>query len=214
MVLDTNISLAIRCSNCGELTVQGFSLFQFRTNENIYFKCHCGQSHITIKKDEHNYFWFKIPCYICERIHTYKYTLKQLLEGNIFIRCVEGPKLCFIGDNISTNEIIKNYKEESSKVLNELKFYDYFSNFDIMMECVNKIRELQNTGNILCDCGEGRIKIDLFEDRIELKCVNCGSIQLIYAENKEDFNRISKINKIIMHKHRFECIDAIKDKNK
>ncbi len=103
--------------------------------------------------------------------------------------------------------------EDNNYTYKGLDFDGYFTNFEIMLKCVEKVHKLQDKKNVYCDCGSNKIEVKLFNDRIELKCLNCHSIKMIYAENEEDYKNICEKDFIEMHKNSFECIDAINMKN-
>jgi hypothetical protein len=214
VLIDTNIAFAIRCDICGKIEVHNMSMFDLSKNRIIELKCSCGQSSAIMETKDYRNFWLQIPCFDCQDIHVFKYTLKQLLKGNVVVRCIEtGMEISFIGSANDINQLIDKYQNEHQGLLSELGFYDYFVNFDIMMECINKIRELDDSGNIRCECGSDKIEVSLYEDRIELKCMECGSIQVIFAETEEDLKSLLDKESIFMHKHTFQCLDAINQNN-
>jgi len=194
---------------CGSLKLHNVSLFNISKDRPIELKSDCGQESAYIKTKDYKTFSMEIPCFACQDTHVFKYTLKQLLKGNIVTPCIEtGMEICFIGDNENINELIDKY-ERDQEVMEKLDFYGYFENFDIMIQCLNRVRQLTSEGKIKCDCGNGEIKTETFSDRIELRCLDCDSIQMIYAENEEDLGYLIRRESITMHKHGFVCIDAI-----
>lgn len=210
MIVNTQMAFAVRCDVCGRLNVNNLSLFEIPKNGKMELDCICGQSNAIIKTSDYKSYWLEIPCFACQDIHVFKYTLKQLLKGKAVARCIEtGTEICFIGQEKDVELLANEYEEESKELINQLGFYDYFENFEIMMECLNKIKELEEEEKILCECGSNKIEIDLYQDRLELKCLQCDSLQMIYAETEEDLQHLLNKDKIIMHKHSFQCIDAI-----
>lgn len=214
MLVNTNIAFAVRCDVCGGLQLHNTSLFELYKDKKTELKCTCGQINAIIKAKDFKSFWIDVVCFACQERHIFKYTLKQLLKGNIVTRCIEtGMEICFIGNNEDIHELIEKNEKNPSELLSELGFYDYFENFEVIMKSLEFIKQLDNDGRIKCDCGSYDILTDLFPDRIELKCLNCDSIKMIYAENDEDYRNLKKRERILMHKHGFECIDAINQTN-
>lgn len=210
MLINTNTAFAIRCDICGRLKLHDISLFDICKTGEIEFKCLCGQPNAIIKTKNYKSFIMEIPCFACQDTHVFKYSLKQLVKGNIVTRCIEtGMEISFIGNNEDINQLMDKYERDSKNILNELGFYDYFHNFDIAMQCLTKVKELSDRRMVNCDCGNSNIDVELFPDRIELKCNQCESVQIIYAENEEDLKNIIKRQNITMQKHSFVCIDAI-----
>ncbi|WP_069650545.1 hypothetical protein [Caloranaerobacter ferrireducens] len=209
MLIDSNIAIAIRCDICGEITIHDVSLFDFSRSNKINLECECGQSSAIIKTKDYKSFWIELFCFACQDIHVFKYSLRKLLKGKIIARCIEtGIEISFIGKNDDIKQLIKEYEKDSEEILNELGFYDYFQNFDIMMKAINRIREMDNEGRIFCDCGSDNIQTDLYPDRIELRCIECGSVHLVYAETDEDLKKLLECEEIQMHKYSLQCIDS------
>lgn len=210
MLVNTKIAIAVRCGTCDSLNVHETTLFKIFSNELIELKCTCGQHIAIIRAKDYKSLWMDIDCYVCEDKHTFKYTLKQLLKGNIITRCIEtGIEICFMVKHGDVNQIIDNYEMNPSSLYKEVDFLDYFNTPEIMMKSLNRIKELDNDGLIGCSCGEKSIEMNIFPDRIELKCMKCEGIKLIYAENNDDYNNFASKDKIILRENSFECIDAI-----
>lgn len=210
MLVNTKIAIAVRCGTCDNLNVHETTLFKLFSNKLTELECTCGQHIAIIKAKEYKSLWMDIDCYVCEDKHTFKYTLKQLLKGNIITRCIEtGIEICFMVNHGDVNELIDNYEMNPGSLFKELEFLDYFNSPDIMMKSLNRVKELDNSGLIGCSCGEKSIEMNIFPDRIELKCMKCEGIKLIYAENNDDYNNFASKDKIILHENSFECIDAI-----
>ncbi|MBS4537085.1 hypothetical protein GOQ27_01345 [Clostridium sp. D2Q-11] len=213
MLVNTNLALAIRCNKCGKIHTNNITLFQLKNNSYININCNCGETKARIKTENYKEYCLEIPCFACEETHIFKYSLDQLLKGNLVIRCLDGVEICFLGDETDVKELLKGQKDDFTRVIEELSFYDYFTNNDIMTKSVNKIKELEQEGSIICECGEENIGIDLFSDRIEIKCLQCNGVQIIYAESDEDFNNLLSRDYIMIHKHAVEYIDAFKFNN-
>lgn len=209
-MIDTNIAFAVRCHACGRLNIHRLSLFDFSRTKRIELECTCRQQNAVLKTRDFKNFWMETLCFACHETHMFKYTLKQLLRGNIAARCVDtGMEMCFIGNNDDVELLIDSYEKESEDLINQLGFYDYFENSNIMMKSIEIVKKMDEEGKVICECGSEALEMNLYPDRIELKCLQCESIQMIYAENEEDLKNLQRKEKIIMHKHAFQCIDAI-----
>lgn len=209
MLVNTNLALAIRCNMCGKTNINQLSLFNLERSIYHNIECPCGEIKARIKTKDYREYRLEIPCFACQETHVFKYSLDQLLKGNLVIRCIEGLEICFLGNDSDVKEILKKEKNDLNRVLNELNFYDYFINFDVMIQCINKIKKLEQENSIICECSKNSISMDLFPDRVELKCLDCNGIQIIYAENKEDLENILKKEYIFIHQDRIEYIDAL-----
>lgn len=214
MLINTNIAIAVRCSACGSLKVYDTSLFELFSHKKTDIKCPCGQQNAIIKTKDFKSLWMDIDCFACGGKHTFKYTLTQLLKGNIVNRCIEtGLNTSFVVSDGHTEELVDKYEMNPEQLYKELGFLDYFINTEIMMKSLDRIRELDTNGFLGCSCGANSIEMNLFPDRIELKCINCNGIKLIYAEYEEDYKNLYSKEEIIIHESSFECIDAINQNN-
>lgn len=210
MLINTNIAFAVRCSECGSLKVHDTSLFELFINKRTELVCTCGQQNAIIKAKDYKSLWVDIDCFVCQDKHTFKYTLKQLLRGNIITRCIEsGIEICFMVSDGDINELVENYEMNSEILCKGLDFLDYFNNPEIMTKSLERIKKIDSEGLLSCSCGDNNIEMNIFPDRIELKCMNCEGIKLIYAENNDDYNNFISKDKIVLRENGFECIDAI-----
>lgn len=214
MLISTNIAIAVRCSDCGSLRVHHTSLFELFTNRRTELVCTCGQHNAIIKTKDYKSLWMEISCFACQDKHLFKYTLKQLLRGNIITRCIEsGIEICFMVSNGDVDELIEKYETDAEELYRELGFLDYFINPEIMMKSLDRIKELDNKGRLSCSCGDNNIEMNIFPDRIELKCMKCEGIKLIYTENNDDYKNFMAKEEIVLRESSFECIDAINQNN-
>ncbi|KNF09749.1 hypothetical protein CLPU_2c02010 [Gottschalkia purinilytica] len=217
MVVDTNLAFAVTCSSCGRLNVQNLSFFDLYNNKRYMVNCSCGDTNAIIKARDTKSIWLEINCIDCQEVHIFKYSLRYIIKKGIISRCTDtGMEICFMGNSDIVNKNISNYENNTIDIINEIDLKEYFTNYDIMIRCLEKVKWLKDNNRITCDCGKQDITIEIFSDRIEVKCTNCQSIKVVYAENEEDYSNVSDKCMITMHQHRFECIDAIKnnDKNK
>lgn len=214
MLVNTNVAIAVRCSTCGTFEVHNTSLFELFTNKKTELVCTCGQRNAIIKTSDNKSLWMDIDCFVCQDKHTFKYTLKQLLRGNIITRCIEsGLEICFIVSHGDVKEIVEKYEVNSEDLYRDLDFLDYFNNPEIMTKSLERIKELDSKGLLSCSCGDNNIEMNIFPDRIELKCMKCEGIKLIYAENNDDYKNFVSKERIVLRESSFECIDAINQNN-
>ncbi|MDD4169235.1 MAG: hypothetical protein PHD36_03085, partial [Desulfotomaculaceae bacterium] len=94
-------------------------------------------------------------------------------------------------------------------LLDELESYSYFHNPAIMYEVLDCMYDIANEGELYCQCGDFKIEVDIFPDRLELHCRNCDSINIVYAETEEDLSVIQQIDSIELAMHGFKCLDSV-----
>ena len=214
MLLNTNISFAALCHICGRLKVHDISLFDISKNEGTNLICSCGEVSATINTKNYKSFLIEIPCFACEDDHVFIYTLKQFLKGNIISRCIEtGLEIGFVGKNGDIENLISKHEKKSKKAIEELGFYDYFNNFEIIMESINEIKDMMDDDKISCECGCYDIETKLFPDRIELNCLDCNNSLDVYAETKDDLNRLLIRDTILLKRHSLISIESIMGNN-
>lgn len=214
MLVSGNKTLLIRCHICGRLKKYDFSVFDIFQRKPLKFKCECGETIATIKATAHKTYLLEFSCFACHEKHIHGFTLKELLHKDSLITCSDETKTCFVG---SKEKALKESQEshlEYNDMIEEVSFIDYFKNFRVLSACLMKVYDLNESGRISCECGSHNISIQVFNDRIELQCMKCKSIQIIYAETDEDMNVLFQKEKIAMHKHSVSCIDSIIEKNR
>ena len=142
------------------------------------------------------------------------YWIYKNVEIKNILYCIFGEKLCFLGSKEKANQIIlenqTNLYDNSSTSYKD----DYFTNFNILEKVLKQIYDLNKDGKINCDCGKSKIDIQIFSDRLELKCNNCKSVKIIFAETEDDLSIIMNKDKIMLREHNISCIDSIVEKNR
>lgn len=214
MVIYGHRTLLIRCNTCGRIKIYNLNIFNIPRNEEVELSCKCGQKNVSIKTTDYQIYWIKLNCFVCGHKHIYRYTLKELLRWDNTIFCMEDIKICFIGKKENAKSLLNEREINFEKLLTGSGFDNYSKNFKILVASLNKLDRLSKDRNINCDCGISNIVMEVFFDRIELRCLNCNSIQIIYAETEEDLEVLQKKEKIVMHKHNIVYIDSIIEKNK
>jgi len=213
MLIDTKVAIAIRCSTCNHLHIYETTLFQLFNHKKAEIICPCGQHNATIKTKGCKSLLMEIDCHVCQYKHTFKYTLKQLLTENIVTRCMKsGIEICFLVSHGNINGLIGKNKmsfDSIDSIYNQIDFPDFFNSPDIMLKSIERIKDLDSNGLLGCSCGSNIIEMNMFRDRIELKCAKCGGIKVIYAETNDDFNNLVSKDSITIRERGFECIDAI-----
>lgn len=214
MVIHGHKTLLVRCHICGRMRVYNLNIFGISKEEEIEYKCICGETNVSIKTMDYETYWLKLNCFACNQKHIYRYNLKELLQKDKFIFCGNKLRVCFIGKEEKAKELIDEDIVDFEKLLKRSGFDNYVENLKILGKCLKKINKLNKEGNIGCDCGSNSVVIEVFSDRVELNCLNCNSRQIIYAETEEDLEVLMRKEKILMHKHSIAYIDSIIEKNK
>lgn len=214
MLINGLKSLIVRCRFCGRIREYDMNLFEVMKNSSTEYKCKCGETNIRINRGKNKNIRIQIGCFPCGDKHIYNIKLKEALKEKNIIYCYQGSEICFIGDKNLANQLLlekqMNLREYDKYTYGE----DYFSNFKVLAKALEQLYFLNKHHKIDCNCGNSKIEIELFSDRIELKCLNCHSVNIIFTETDEDLSILLRKDKIELKEHNITCIDSIKEKNR
>lgn len=126
VVLDTNLTFAVRCNNCGKIGFHSISAFELPLNTNMDFYCECGSVEMTVTLSGNRGIAVKIPCLACDINHTYKYSFKNILGKRLTVVCCTetGLELCFLGNQKDVKDIVSKYQEDLHQLLGELGLFE------------------------------------------------------------------------------------------
>lgn len=212
MLVSTQRKIALRCPLCGRLDSHQISFFDFSGHVPVRVHCKCGFQKLMINTKDYQSFSLKLPCLICEEVHILKFKRQELLEQPLSIlKCVEsGQELGYIGTEAAVERVILQKQEDMGSIVNNLGFEDYFTNPQVMFEILNQLHQIADENNLFCSCGNNQIEIDVFPEKLELRCPYCQSIHIIYAETIEDLYMVKKVKLIVMTEKGFTSFDSSK----
>lgn len=206
-------SIVLRCRSCGRLKkykLNIFNIYNFNLKE---YKCNCGETNIRAEY-LNNKVRVKTSCFYCNGIHNFILDLGEILKQENTLYCTFGRRLCFMGSSNKANQILLENQISLLENQNIIFGEDYFHNFIILEKVLERLNYLNREGKISCDCGKTEIDIQLFFDRLELKCNSCHSVKIIFAETEEDLSIIMNKDKIVLREHNISCIDSIMEKKR
>lgn len=211
MGIDTNTVLAMRCPDCGKMEFHEFSRFFIARGQSFHVNCSCGATKLTVSTKDFSCYWLQIPCVVCETKHLREISGKRLWsEEVVTISCDDTElELGHIGPKSKVKEMTASYEQELEALVNEFGCDSYFNNSKIMYEVLNCLHEIAERGELYCQCGNYKIEVDIFPDRLELQCKNCDSLNIIYAETEEDLKVIQQVDMIELDRHGFKCLDSL-----
>lgn len=212
MLVSTQRKIALRCPLCGRLDFHQVFIFDFSGYSPVRIHCKCGFQKLVISTKDYQNFSLQLPCLICEEVHILKFKRHELLEQPLSIlRCSEtGQELGYIGVESSVDRIIAQKQDDMGSIINNLGFEDYFTNPQVMFEILNRLHQIADENNLFCSCGNNQIEIDVFPEKLELRCPYCQSIHIIYAETIEDLYMVKKVKLIVMTEKGFTSFDSSK----
>lgn len=200
MLVDTSFTVAYKCPFCGAYAFFEINLFNLIYKKQNTLNCGCGKSNIILGKESKGVYRIKLPCGSCGGKHGYTVDNKKLLGEAINIFCCpeKGIQQCFIGKDEHVREKIDHVEKELDELINRLGFDSYFENTQVMFDSLNKVHDIAEQGNLRCECGGGDIGMDLFSDRIRLKCNHCFAGRDILAASNEDLKNTLKQKCILL----------------
>lgn len=202
MIIKQTRTITYICPECGITHFKTIELFNFSGKSEVIIKCKCGKSHLRITtKDYKNYTMF-IPCMGCGKRHKYIMDFYHMWVKPInIIHCNENDfKFCIIGNDTEVRKELDHLDIENEVVADNIGFEKSFYNSKVMLEAVNKIHDIAEQNNIICECGCKDISIYMLEDKIILQCIRCSGLEIIAAENNFDLKKILQKQQIILCK--------------
>ncbi|MCL6635466.1 MAG: hypothetical protein K6T29_06825 [Peptococcaceae bacterium] len=210
MIVATDAVLAMRCPECGKLEYHDFSRFSFSAGKAVSISCSCGITKLVVSTRDCSSYRLVVPCLVCETRHVREVPGRVLWSGGLFtLACPDTDlDLGYIGGEKAVKEKIAAGEEEMEALVEEFGCDGYFHNAKIMFEVLNCLHEIADHGALYCQCGNKKIEVDLFPDRLELHCKNCDSINIIYAETEDDLKVIQQVDTIELARHGFKFLDS------
>lgn len=194
MLVPARVTFAIRCPQCGKMENAPVSLFDFAGVSSVRLNCSCGAHKLTValRKGQVR---VQIPCYLCEGLHFLYYTPRRFWSGEVQqVTCSETDlQLGVFGEEDGVAGSSKSGQSELEHLLQEGAFEDYFDNPDVMYQSLRHVHDLAEKGNLTCTCGNLKIEVDIFPDRLELACPECGLQRAVFAATEEDLTMLRRV---------------------
>jgi len=211
VLIATNAALAMRCPECGKMGIHDFSRFAFAKGRAVHVNCSCGAAKLVVNTKNRSSYWFQVSCVVCEAKHLLEIPGKSLWSGEVTrLVCQDTDfELGYIGPEPVVREIAFDYEEELEALVKEFGCDGYFHNPEIMYDVLNCLHDIAEQGDLYCQCGNHKIEVDIFPDRVELQCKSCDSINIIYAETEEDLKVIQQVDTIELARHGFKFLDSL-----
>ncbi|MCX7842725.1 MAG: hypothetical protein N2489_06590 [Clostridia bacterium] len=200
MIIDTTMTIAYKCSSCGTFDYFGFSLFKLFNKKQQFVTCRCKNSGFSLGEAGGGRLKAVMPCLACGGEHRFILDCKEILtKGVITIFCPNtGIHLCFIGNDILVRRKIDALEKELDEMIDTLGYDNYFKNTRVMFDSLNRIHDIAEQGNLICECGSEDIELILFSDKIKLKCSRCPGSSIIQAASNEDLKKILRTKQIFL----------------
>ncbi len=187
MLVSARTTFALRCAHCGKLETVELSRFDVHEGSSTKLNCSCGNSIIIVGR-KRKQVSVQLPCYLCDGVHFSFYSPRHFWSEELKqITCAETDlQLGAFGDEAAVKTFARPGGSELDRLLEDEAFDDYFEDRETMYQAVTLVNTLSDYGKVSCACGSKRISIDLYPDRLELTCEDCGAHKSLYACNEED----------------------------
>ncbi|RCW60906.1 MULTISPECIES: hypothetical protein [Halanaerobium] len=201
MLINLSTTIALSCPACGRLEKEKVNIFELPAGELKQLSCSCGAEKAALMRKENSQLQINYFCLHCDKAHKVLVSAQDFWRSNHLqpLSCRDtGLNPGFFGPPALVNEEIKKEKQDLELMAAELGFDD-FKNPEVMLQALDIIHDIAVEEALSCECGSDDINIELFSDRIQLICNNCGSRLNIAAVDKEDLKNLRQLNSVQLH---------------
>ncbi len=199
MLVTTHTTFALRCPQCGRLEPSAVSRFDFSGCSTVHVHCPCGYHKMTIGVGR-GQVRLQVPCYLCDGVHFLYFSARDFWDQELKpISCTETDlQLGVLGPEEEVASYARHGGSELDRLLEDAAFADYFEHPEVMHHALDRIHTLSEAGNLRCICGNRKILVDIFPERLELTCPECGRHRSLWASSEEDLDRLDHLPHIVV----------------
>jgi hypothetical protein len=215
MAISTNSRMVLRCPYCGDINQHDLSVFAFAGSHSCRLTCSCGSDIASLGTRDRKHFWVQADCSFCEETHFCYFNRKDIWGDEILsLYCDDtGLDIAYIGPRDKMEELVSQGEKSLAEMAQELGFGDYFSSPDIMYGVLDRLYKLAERGDLFCHCGNYDVEIEIYPDRLELKCGYCNASGLVMAQNDVDLEKVQGLQEIELTPRGFKCLEGKKQPN-
>lgn len=187
MLIPAHTTFAIRCPQCGRLETSTVSRFAVQGAGATRVACSCGSHKLTIGARQ-GQISVQIPCYLCDGMHFLYFTPRQFWSRHLKpVSCSDTDlQLGVFGPETEVEVYARTGGNELDRLLEDEAFGEYFDEPDVMYQALSQVHALAEAGKLTCVCGNRHIAVDIFPERLELACSDCGRRKNLLAAREED----------------------------
>lgn len=198
MLITARTAFALRCPQCGKMESTTVSRFSLSGGRSAHVTCSsCGAQKLTVGVRP-GQVWLQIPCYLCDGVHFHTFTPKQFWNSEVKpIICSETElQLGVFGAEEAAEAHARSVGSDLDRLLEDAAFSDYFDQPDIMYRVLELVHAMADDGNLRCVCGSRQISVDIYPERLELTCTECGQRKALPAESETDLTAVEQVAQI------------------
>lgn len=216
MVISTYTTVALRCPECGKMDFHVLSRFSMSGAGTEVIICECGANLLSMGRNKGKTYWLQVECSMCEDSHLFAYNYKDLWSGKLLtLVCEEtGVEIGFIGPRELVRKNVQNMDKSVQEMAEELGYGEYFNNPEIMYKVLEHLHAISDTGRLYCSCSNHNLEVEVYPDRMELHCSDCGASGIIFAESFKDWETVRRLEEIVLTEGSFRYIDDKKSKKR
>jgi hypothetical protein len=98
----------------------------------------------------------------------------------------------FVGEAADVVELVELWEGELEQEVLE-DWSGYFDHPEVMYELLERLHTLAEADELMCVCGSSRIEMEIFPDRLELSCTECGREDTLLAIDEHDLLKIQTL---------------------
>lgn len=202
MIIKQSRTVTYTCPDCGSNHFEDISLFDFSGKSEVDTSCKCSKSKLAIKTEDYKNYSITVPCIGCGDKHKFMLSFYELWVGPVqTIKCEHtGVELCLIGKDGDVRKHLDTLELKKDALADTIGFKKVFNNSTVMLEVFNKIHDIAENDNIVCECGCKDVSVYMLYDKIILQCISCSGLEIINAKDSFDLKAISKKEQIFLYK--------------
>lgn len=216
MVISTYTTVALTCPKCGKLDFYALSRFSMSGKGIAVLKCECGANLLSVGRNKGKTYWLEVECSMCEDTHFFAFNYKELWLGKLItLACEEtGVEIGFIGSRELVRKNVENMDKSVQEMAEELGYGEYFNNPEIMYKVLEHLHTIADSGHLYCSCSNHNLEVEVYPDRMELHCNDCGAIGIVFGETFKDWEIVRSLSEVILSEGVLRYIDGKKPKKR
>lgn len=215
MIISTKNTISIRCFKCGKINFAALSRFCIKRGTDFRVACECGADLALISRNKDGVY-LQLKCAMCETQHQLKYQSAQLWKAKLIrLTCANtGLETGYIGNTREVKEAVLNSENTMREIADQFGSEGYFLNPEIMNQVLDLLQKGSEEGRVSCNCGSSDLEAEVYPDRVEINCIHCGAVGIVFAETVRDLQCASKMEEIELEAYTHRYLDGIRLKKR